>query len=121
LAALVSSQASAAPFTPVTDFGANPGALLMYEYVPAGLPTGRPLVVVMHGCTQQAAAMEATGWHKLADDKGFAVIYPEQATANNQVRCFNWAGEYGDPANLVRGQGENQSIMSMIDKAIASH
>jgi poly(hydroxyalkanoate) depolymerase family esterase len=112
---LVASLADAAP-TPVASFGSNPGGLAMYEYVPAGLPAGRPLVVVLHGCTQTAAAMESAGWNKLADQYQFAVLYPEQATANNPVRCFNWAGEYGDTANLVRGQGENQSVISMIDQ-----
>jgi poly(hydroxyalkanoate) depolymerase family esterase len=107
--------------TPVPSFGANPGALAMFEHVPAGLPAGRPLVVVLHGCTQTAAAVEVAGWNKLADEHGFAVIYPEQQTGNNPVRCFNWAGEYGDTANLVRGQGENASIISMIDKAVATH
>ena len=110
-----------ATLTKVTSFGANPGALDMYEYVPAGLPTGRPLVVVLHGCTQTAAAMESAGWNALADQYQFAVLYPQQASANNPVSCFNWAGEYGDPANMVRGQGENQSIMSMIDTEIATH
>ncbi|HEU0034047.1 MAG TPA: PHB depolymerase family esterase [Kofleriaceae bacterium] len=106
---------------PVASFGTNPGALAMYEYVPDGLAAGRPLVVVLHGCTQQASAMEAAGWNKLADELGFAVVYPEQSTDNNPVRCFNWAGEYGDTANLERGRGENESIMEMIDHAIAAH
>jgi poly(hydroxyalkanoate) depolymerase family esterase len=110
-----------ATLTRVTTFGSNPGALAMYEYVPAALPSGRPLVVVLHGCTQVAADMERAGWNTLADQHQFAVVYPEQQTANNSVRCFNWAGEYGDPTNLVRGQGENASIMSMIDAAIVNH
>jgi poly(3-hydroxybutyrate) depolymerase len=38
-----------ATLTPVSNFGSNPGALNMYEYVPQGLPQGRPLVVVLHG------------------------------------------------------------------------
>lgn len=101
--------------TLVTNFGSNPGALSMYEYVPANLPAGRPLVVVLHGCTQSATAMENAGWNKLADQYQFAVLYPQQSSSNNPVSCFNWAGEYGDTANLVRGQGENQSIISMID------
>jgi poly(hydroxyalkanoate) depolymerase family esterase len=105
----------------VADFGANPGNLAMYEHVPAGLGADRPLVVVLHGCTQTAGDMVAAGWNELADELGFAVVYPEQKTDNNPARCFNWAGEYGDPANLVRGQGENASIMAMIDHAIAAH
>jgi len=118
---LVTATAAHATLAPVSNFGSNPGALNMYEYIPAGLPTGRPLVVVLHGCTQTAANMENAGWNKLADQYQFAVLYPEQTTANNPVRCFNWAGEYGDTANLVRGQGENQSIISMMDYMHTTH
>jgi poly(hydroxyalkanoate) depolymerase family esterase len=119
--ALLAADPAAAALTKVDSFGSNPGALVMYEYAPAGLPSGRPIVLVLHGCTQQAIAMENAGWNQLADTHKFTVIYPEQQTANNPVRCFNWAGEYGDPANLVRGQGENQSIIQMVDKAIELH
>src|SRR5262249_57331787 len=101
--------------------GSNRGALKMCEYVPAGLPSGAPLVVVMHGCTQTAAAMESAGWNALADQYKFAVLYPEQESANNPVTCFNWAGEYGDPADLVRGMGENESVIEMVDHAIQAH
>src|SRR5687767_13769258 len=120
-AVLLATSTAHAALTAVPSFGTNPGNLIMYQYVPAGLPTGRPLVLVLHGCSQTAASMENAGWNKLADQYKFAVVYPEQNTANNPVRCFNWAGEYGDTANLVRGQGENASIISMIDKAVATH
>jgi poly(hydroxyalkanoate) depolymerase family esterase len=115
------SSAAHATLTAVSTFGSNPGALSMYEYVPASLPANQPLVVVLHGCTQTASSMEEAGWNALADQYQFAVLYPQQASANNPVECFNWAGEYGDTADLVRGQGENQSIMSMIDTEIATH
>jgi poly(hydroxyalkanoate) depolymerase family esterase len=120
-AVLFASSTAGATLTKVTSFGSNPGALNMYEYVPSGLAANRPLVLVLHGCTQTAASMESAGWNKLADDFQFAVVYPEQTSTNNPVTCFNWAGEYGDTANLVRGQGENQSIASMVDHAIAAH
>jgi poly(hydroxyalkanoate) depolymerase family esterase len=106
---------------PVISFGSNPGALKAYEYIPGGLPANAPLVVVLHGCTQTAAAMQSAGWEALADQYKFAVLFPEQQTANNPVRCFNWADENGDPANVVRGQGENASIIAMIDAQIATH
>jgi len=118
---LFASRPAGATLAQVQSFGSNPGALAMYEYVPANLASGRPLVVVLHGCTQTASSMEAAGWNALADQLGFAVVYPQQQSANNPVTCFNWAGEYGDTANLVRGQGENQSILSMVDHAIATH
>ncbi|HSN26973.1 MAG TPA: PHB depolymerase family esterase [Kofleriaceae bacterium] len=105
----------------VSSFGSNPGGLNMYEYIPAGLPSGRPLVVVMHGCTQTANAMTNAGWNQLADQYQFAVVYPEQTSTNNPVECFNWAGEYGNLADITRGQGENESIIQMVDYEIAHH
>ena len=115
------SSALAPAIAEVTGFGSNPGALKMFEYVPAGLPAGAPLVVVLHGCTEGATNAATTGWSELADLAKFAVVYPEQQTANNPAKCFNWAGEYGDPSNIQRGKGENLSIKQMVDKAIAAH
>ena len=95
----------------VADFGTNPGALDMYEYAPADLPAGAPLVVVLHGCTQTASAMETAGWNALADANHFALVYPQQRSANNPLSCFNWF----DPVS------EEQSILQMIDHAAAAH
>lgn len=103
--------------TPVADFGPNPGALDMYEYAPAELPAGRPLVVIMHGCTQTAMAMEAQGWETLANQHQFAIVYAQQRSANQQLSCFSWFND-GD---ITRGQGEAESIIEMVDKEIATH
>jgi poly(hydroxyalkanoate) depolymerase family esterase len=107
--------------TPVTSFGSNPGGLQMYEHVPANLPSRAPLVVVLHGCTQTASSMESAGWDTLADKYGFAVLYPQQTSTGNPVECFNWAGEYGNLADITRGQGENESIIQMVDTMISAH
>ncbi|MDB4939189.1 MAG: Esterase, depolymerase family [Labilithrix sp.] len=115
------SSALTPAITEVTGFGSNPGALKMYEHVPAGLAAGAPLVLVLHGCDETAASSATTGWTELADSLKLTVVYPEQQTSNNPLKCFNWAGEYGDPANLERGKGENLSIKQMVDKAIADH
>lgn len=115
------ASAATTDIVEVTGFGSNPGALKMYEHVPASLAANHATVVVMHGCTQGAADAAKTGWGDLADQLGFVVVYPEQQTANNSVRCFNWGGEYGDMTNLQRGKGENQSIKEMVDKALAAH
>jgi poly(hydroxyalkanoate) depolymerase family esterase len=93
----------------------------MYRHVPASAPKNAPLVVALHGCTQTAADYAKVGWNELADKYGFYVAYAEQTTANNPLRCFNWAGVYGNPANLHRGQGENQSIKEMVDKMKADY
>src|SRR5215212_11786459 len=75
--------------TQVTGFGTNPGNLLMFTHVPANLPANAPLVVVLHGCTQSAAAMESSGWSTAANAQGFYVIYAQQQTSNNSSSCFN--------------------------------
>lgn len=40
------------------EFGSNPGALRSRFYLPELLPDGAPLVVVLHGCTQNAAGYD---------------------------------------------------------------
>jgi poly(hydroxyalkanoate) depolymerase family esterase len=103
----------------VAGFGTNPGNLLMYRYVPASTPANAPLVVVLHGCEQAAADIAAAGWDTLADQQKFYVVYPQQQSANNPAQCFDWFGQYNNPAdkaNITRGQGENLSIKQMVDK-----
>jgi poly(hydroxyalkanoate) depolymerase family esterase len=110
------TSASAASIVEVTGFGSNPGALKMFRYVPDGLPSGRPVVVAMHGCTQNAAGYgTGSGWTQLADRFGFSVVLPQQQSANNFNSCFNWF-EAGD---IARGQGEAESIAQMVRKQIA--
>ena len=116
-----STAALSASVKEVTGFGTNPGALKLYEYVPGSVGTKPPLVIVMHGCTQSATDAEAWGWNELANQYGFVVGYPEQQTANNSARCFNWGGNYGDMTNIQRNHGENASIKQMVDKLVGSH
>ncbi len=106
--------AQAATLTQVTGFGSNPGDLAMYAYRPDGLPAKAPAVVLLHGCTQNASGYFAnSGWQKYADLWKFALIVPQQSSANNSSTCFNWF-ETGDTA---RGQGEALSIKQMVDYA----
>lgn len=49
-------------------------------YVPANLPPGSPLLIVLHGSTMDGATMRRwTGYEfdRLADRDGFAVLYPD--------------------------------------------
>ncbi|MEU8620464.1 PHB depolymerase family esterase [Streptomyces sp. NPDC048623] len=116
LLGLFTTPAQAATLTEVTSFGSNPGNLRMFRYVPDGLPTGRPLVVALHGCTQSAAAYDdETGWTKWAETWGFAVVLPQQKAINNANSCFNWFQSW----DFSRGYGEALSIKQMVDKAAA--
>ncbi len=97
-------------------FGSNPGGLRMFKYVPAR--PGPALVVVLHGCAQTAAHYDVgAGWSILADRYGFVVLLPQQQTANNPNRCFNWflAGD------IQRGKGEALSIRQMVESMIRDH
>lgn len=103
---------SQAQLTQVSSFGSNPGNLAMYRYVPANMPANAPLVVVMHGCTQDATTyFNETGWQKLADTYKFYLVFPQQGSGNNSSKCFNWF-ESGD---ITKGQGEALSIKQMTD------
>ena len=104
----------AGTFEEVRSFGENPGALKMYRYAPPSPAPGAGVVLAMHPCTLNASTYRGAGFEELADEHGFYVVYPEQQTANNGLQCFNWAGEYGDPTNLRRGEGENLSIVNMV-------
>lgn len=97
---------------PLEDFGPNPGALAGWAHIPATAGRDMPLVVVLHGCTQNAQDYaRGSGWLQLADELGFALLLPEQRRSNNLNLCFNWY-ERGDNC---RGSGEAASIRQMIE------
>lgn len=100
---------------PFTAFGSNPGALNGWAYVPDGATA---LVVVLHGCTQSAAAYDlGSGWTDLAARHGFAVLFPEQGRGNNANGCFNWF----EPGDTRRDGGEAASIRQMIEAMLDRH
>ena len=113
----LTTPAQAATLVQVTNFGSNPGNLSMYSYRPDGLPSGRPVVVLLHGCTQDAAGyFNNSGWRKYADQWGFALILPQTSTANQSYKCFTWY----ENADISRGQGEAASIRNMVGYAVSN-
>lgn len=124
-AAMLLCQAAAAPAiaqetAPLVpfEFADNPGDLDAWLYLPPDLPAGRPLVVALHGCLQGPADIDdETGWRRLADEFGFALLLPGQRAANNPLRCFNWML----PGDRDRGAGEAESIRRMVTAAVAQH
>ena len=102
----------------LNDFGSNPGSLRAKTYIPEDLPESAPLVVVLHGCTQSAAGYDyGSGWSQLADQEGFALLFPEQQRANNANLCFNWFV----PGDTRRNGGEAFSIRQMIEALVVAH
>ena len=115
LGALLPRWADAAAHGALTHHSyTQPGGLTRgyLQYVPAGLRPGAPLVVYLHGCNETASeTMTASGFNRLADRKGFAVVYPEQvrpasgsapAVDGNGLGCWNWFL----PEDQARGSGE---------------
>ncbi|WP_424814116.1 alpha/beta hydrolase family esterase [Roseococcus sp. YIM B11640] len=102
----------------LTDFGSNPGALRAWTHIPEALRARSPLVVVLHGCRQTAGGYDlSAGWSQLAEERGFALLFPEQQRANNPRRCFNWF----EPEDATRDSGEALSIREMIGRVMLDH
>jgi len=107
-----SARATPGLLTPVTEFGSNPGKLLMFEWLPADLPPNAPLVVVLHGCFASAVLYDdETGWTALAERWKVALVFPEQTVVNDTTKCFR----FWNPEDITRGQGEASSIEQMIE------
>jgi poly(hydroxyalkanoate) depolymerase family esterase len=88
-------------------------ALNYSVYLPAGgsRRDALPLLVMLHGCQQDAALFAAgTRMQQLADRERCIVLYPEQLREANPYGCWNWfdsatidgGGEAGMIAELTR-------------------
>ena len=84
----------------------------------AASPALLPLVVLLHGCKQDAADFAlGTGMNELAEAEKYLVLYPEQSSSANSMRCWNWF----DAAHQSRGSGEPKMIAALIRKVIKTH
>src|SRR3954468_17165280 len=76
-----------------------------------------PLVVMLHGCKQDAATFASgTRMNELADHEGFAVLYPEQKRMANAHRCWNWFD-----SSAQSGGGEAGLIAGMVREVVRTH
>lgn len=85
---------------------------------PPAAGTRPPLVVMLHGCTQDAERFAATTHMPAeAETYGCWVLYPEQSVGANRHRCWNWF----DPAHQQRGAGEPAILAGLVKKLIRVH
>jgi len=103
---------ASAQMNQITDFGLNSGNLEMLLFEPSNPRTDAEVVLVLHGCGQNASNFaEQTGWNVLAEQYGFYVIYAQQKAINNPTRCFNWFLS----SDNERDSGEAKTLVEMIN------
>lgn len=77
--------------------------------------TTLPLLVLLHGCDQDALDFSnGTGMNDLAEQHQCMVLYPEQTSAGNRNRCWNWY----EPGHQKRGTGEPGMIAALTQKVL---
>ncbi|OYV02391.1 MAG: phospholipase [Burkholderiales bacterium PBB5] len=90
-------------------------ALRFRVYRPPGVRAGErlPLVVMLHGCAQDAAGFAAaTRMNRVAMRERFLVLYPEQDRLINPQGCWNWFDtDHG------RAAAEADLILKAVDQA----
>lgn len=95
---------------------AGPAGSRQYTlYVPGNYDPVRKhmLVVLLHGCTQDAADIaRGTRIAEHADREGFLAVLPEQPASANAKKCWNWY----DPAHQSRDAGEPSLIAGITEQ-----
>ena len=75
----------------------------------------RPLIVMLHGCTQNPDDFAAgTRMNELADAHGVVVLYPAQRASANGSGCWNWFRD-GDQH---RDEGEPAILTGMVREVV---
>lgn len=99
--------------------GADHSYHLYRPVVSAGEPgAARPLVLMLHGCTQDAQDFaRGTRMNEAAQGAGALVLYPTQSQAANANGCWNWFR----PQDQHQGSGEPALLLAMVRHAMASH
>ena len=87
------------------EFQTDTGPRRYKVYIPSTYNGSKatPLVVVLHGCTQDPDNVaRGTRFNQVAEESRVIVAYPEQPAAANGLKCWNWF----NAAHQKRDQGE---------------
>jgi poly(hydroxyalkanoate) depolymerase family esterase len=116
LAALLLALACLTP--PTAAAQVTTGRIQGYDfllYTPPGLAPDAPapLLVVLHGCRQDAEQIRiGAGFDRVADEEGLRVLYPQTRPGpGNPLGCWRW-WEVDDQR---RGQGEPAAVVAMVE------
>ena len=88
-------------------------------YVPGSyLGQSIPLLVMLHGCTQDPDDFAAaTRMNELADRDTFLVLYPEQPESAHDRRCWRWF----EPEHQQRSRGEPAIIVGLTRRVMREY
>jgi poly(hydroxyalkanoate) depolymerase family esterase len=82
----------------------------LYIPVTVGRRDRVPLLVMLHGCSQDAQSFaQGSRMNELADEHGFLVLYPQQSLHANPLRCWNWFA-----LRAGHGAGEAAAIAALV-------
>ncbi|KAF9895278.1 hypothetical protein FE257_000181 [Aspergillus nanangensis] len=116
LLSLAAKHSHAASLNRVLNFGANPGSIQMYIYVPDNLAPNPPIIVALHGCLGTARGYyNSVDFHTPADSHGFIAIFP------GSTQDFNcW--DVNTAASLTHNGGSDSlSIVNMVKHTISKY
>jgi poly(hydroxyalkanoate) depolymerase family esterase len=106
------------------SFGLHGRQLAYRLYVPpqlsgaSGMPAPRPLVLMLHGCTQDPDDFAAgTRMNALAREAGVLVLYPAQIQHANAQKCWNWF----KAQHQQRGRGEPALLAGLTRQVMAEY
>ncbi|MBB2960500.1 PHB depolymerase family esterase [Methylobacterium sp. R2-1] len=87
-------------------------------FIPSPRSGRRPLLVMLHGCTQSPDDFAAgTRMNVLAEEEGIYVVYPRQSGRANAQRCWNWF----EPGDQGREMGEAGIVAGLVRAVCTEH
>ena len=104
--------------TSMPDVGTSINRMKYWLYLPEHADNVRlPLVVMLHGCGQSATQFaQSTRMNLLADQKGFAVLYPQRPASKDPSRCWHWYKK-----TVQQGGGEVKAIVGIIEEVVEKY